>query len=99
MIPDFAQTLYDRFEREGIPLLLAGGWAVRHHGYSRITLDVDWVCQRSKKSAAVDLMDTLHFTKCSEGMASRFKSRKHSTLPYFERYAEPGAYEIIKSES
>jgi hypothetical protein len=30
MIPDFAQSLYDRFEREGIPLLLPGGWAVCH---------------------------------------------------------------------
>lgn len=36
MIPGFAQSLYDRFEREGIPLLLAGGWAVCHHGYVRM---------------------------------------------------------------
>jgi hypothetical protein len=43
MIPDHAQTLYSRFEQEGIPLLLAGGWAVNHHGYSRYTRDVDWI--------------------------------------------------------
>jgi hypothetical protein len=98
MIPDFAQSLYERFEREGIPLLLAGGWAVCHYGYSRLTLDVDWVCPRSKEAAAVALMDNLHFSKCSAGMASRFKNRKHPALPYvdliwvddatFERMAE-----------
>jgi hypothetical protein len=84
MIPDFAQSLYDRFEREGIPLLLAGGWAVCHHGYSRLTLDVDWVCPRSKEAVAVSLMDSLHFSRCSDGMASRFKSRKHPALPYVD---------------
>ncbi|MCX6879023.1 MAG: hypothetical protein NTW21_35225 [Verrucomicrobia bacterium] len=41
--PDFAQSLYQRFDREGIPLLLAGGWAVSFHGYSRYTRDVDWI--------------------------------------------------------
>jgi hypothetical protein len=25
MLPEFAQSLYERFNREGIPLLLAGG--------------------------------------------------------------------------
>ena len=48
MLPEFAHSLYQSFEREGIPLLLAGGWAVCHHGYTRLTLDVDWVCPRSK---------------------------------------------------
>ncbi|WP_193213214.1 hypothetical protein [Luteolibacter marinus] len=47
MLPDFAQSLYDRFDREGIPLLLAGGWAVSHHGYNRFTRDVDWICSRA----------------------------------------------------
>jgi hypothetical protein len=84
MIPDFAQTLYDRFEREGIPLLLAGGWAVCHHGYSRTTFDVDWVCPRSQKSAAASIMEELGFSKLSEGMASRFKNRKHPALPYID---------------
>jgi len=84
MLPDFAHSLFERCEQEGIPLLLAGGWAVCHHGYSRLTLDVDWVCPRSKETEAVALMDQLHFTKCSDGMASRFKNRKHPTLPFID---------------
>jgi hypothetical protein len=77
MLPEFALSLYHSFERAGIPLLLAGGWAVCHHGYTRLTLDVDWVCPRSKQSEAVALMDRLCFTKTSDGMASRFQSRKN----------------------
>lgn len=108
MIPDFAQSLYQSFEREGIPLLLAGGWAVCHHGYSRLTLDVDWVCPRSKESGAVALMDRLHFTKSTEGMASRFKNRKHAAFPYvdliwvddatFEKMAETDPAEAQKQK-
>ena len=83
-LPDFARSLYQAFERENIPLLLAGGWAVCYHGYTRLTLDVDWVCPRSKESDAVALMDRLHFTKTSEGMASRFKNRKEPAFPYID---------------
>ena len=50
MLPEFAYSLYERFAQEGIPLLLAGGWAVCHHGYARLTLDVDWVCPRSRET-------------------------------------------------
>lgn len=106
MIPDFAQSLYEHFEREGIPLLLAGGWAVCHHGYSRLTLDVDWVCPRLQESAAVELMDKIGFTKKTEGMASRFKNRKHAAFPYvdliwvdessFAKMAEPDSTETQK---
>jgi hypothetical protein len=84
MLPDFAHSLYERFAREGIPLLLAGGWAVCHHGFTRLTLDVDWVCPRSKEAEAIKLMDHLHFTKSTDGMASRFKSRKDAVFPYID---------------
>ena len=107
MLPEFAHSLYQSFEREGIPLLLAGGWAVCHHGYTRLTLDVDWVCPRSKESEAVALMDRLHFTKSTDGMASRFKSRKDAVFPYidliwvddatFAKMAEPDSVETQKS--
>ncbi len=80
MLPDFAQTLHERFAREGIPLLLAGGWAVCHHGYSRFTNDVDWVCSRSHESGAMEIMESLGFEIVFEAMATRFKHRKHLDL-------------------
>ncbi len=99
MVPDFAQSLYRAFEREGIPLLLAGGWAVCHHGYSRLTLDVDWVCARSNEERATALMDSLGFDQSTDGMAARFKYRKVLAFPFvdliwvddssFRRMSEP----------
>lgn len=81
MIPDFAQSLFERFEREGIPLLLAGGWAVCHHGYTRFTNDIDWICSREHESQAIGLMESLDFRIIFEAMATRFKHTKHLDIP------------------
>lgn len=81
MIPDFAQSLYQRFESEDIPLLLAGGWAVCHHGYSRYTNDIDWICSRSDESRAQEVMKSLGFETAFEAMATRFQHAKHLDLP------------------
>lgn len=80
MIPDFAQSLFDRFSREGIPLLLAGGWAVCHHRYSRFTNDIDWICSRAHESRALEVMKSLDFEIAFEAMATRFKHPKHLDL-------------------
>lgn len=80
MLPEFAHSLYQKFEREGIPLLLAGGWAVCHHGYSRYTNDIDWICSRAEESRALDLMQSLGFEIVFESMATRFQHKKHFDL-------------------
>jgi len=84
MLPEFAKSVFFQFQAANIPLLLAGGWAVCHHGYSRLTLDVDWVCQRSKQTEALALMEQLGFEKCSDGMASRFKHRREIAYPFID---------------
>lgn len=84
MLPEFAQSLYERFEREGIPLLLAGGWAVCHHGYARITFDFDWVCPLSRVSAAPSLMEELGFLRTTDGMASRYAKKGDLAFPFID---------------
>lgn len=84
MLPEFAKSLYFRFHEAEIPLLLAGGWAVCHHGYSRLTLDVDWICQRSNQDRAALLMKKLGFRKSSDGMASRFKHQTELAYPFID---------------
>lgn len=80
MLPEFAHSLYQSFEREGIPLLLAGGWAVCHHGYTRYTNDIDWVCSRADEARAIHLMKSLGFDIVFEAMATRFHNTKHFDL-------------------
>jgi len=81
MLPDFAHSLHHRFECEGIRLLLAGGWAVCHHGYSRFTRDVDWVCSRADESRALALMASLGFTITFQSMATRFQLTRRPEIP------------------
>lgn len=77
---NFVHSLFQRFEQEGIPLLLAGGWAVRHHGYSRYTNDIDWICSRVDESRALELMRSLGFEVVFESMATRCRHPKHLDL-------------------
>ncbi|WP_367873179.1 hypothetical protein [Luteolibacter sp. Populi] len=81
MLPQYAQSLYERFESEGIPLLLAGGWAVSHHGHSRYTRDVDWICSRADEVRALALMKLLGFEIAFEAMATRFQLAKDQDFP------------------
>ena len=81
MLPEYAQSLYERFEQEGIPLLLAGGWAVSHHGYGRFTRDIDWVCSRSNEARALALMESLGFSITIESMATRFQLKDILSFP------------------
>lgn len=78
---DFAKSLFDRFEVEGIPLLLAGGWAVTSYGFSRNTVDIDWVCSRSREKEIIELMSKLGFKPISSGMATRFQYISDLAIP------------------
>jgi len=80
-LKDFAKSIFDHFEEEGVPLLLAGGWAVTSYGFSRNTLDIDWVCARSSESDALALMSKLGFQPTSDGMATRFKYTRDLAFP------------------
>lgn len=83
-LPEFAHSLQQRFDAAGIPLLLAGGWAVCFHGHSRTTLDVDWICRRSQYDTACGLMQQTRFVQQSEGMASRFKHHADPSIPFVD---------------
>ena len=80
-LKDFSKSLFERFEEAGIPLLLAGGWAVNSYGFSRNTLDVDWVCARGRAQDAITLMSDLGFDAVSDGMATRFRYRRDFAFP------------------
>ncbi len=80
-VKDFAKSLFKRFEEENIPLLLAGGWAVTSYGFSRNTIDIDWVCSRNREDDAVGLMTKLGFQAVSAGMATRFQYARDLACP------------------
>lgn len=88
------------FEGEGIPLLLAGGWAVCFHGHSRATLDIDWICRRSQFHEACALMERLGLSRLSDGMASRFKSDKDPSIPFTDLiWVDDATFATMKEDS
>jgi hypothetical protein len=99
-LPEFAHSLCERFESEGIPLLLAGGWAVCFHGHSRATLDVDWICRRSQLSMACQLMERLRFERMTDGMATRFKHRSDPSVPFIDLiWVDDHSFLLLKESS
>lgn len=76
--------MFARFEAAGIPLLLAGGWAVSAHGFPRNTLDLDWVCSRSLEAEARAIMEQLGFLPRSDGMATRFQYARELAFPFVD---------------
>ena len=93
MLPEHAQSLYERFERDGIPLLLAGGWAVAHHGYRRFTRDVDWICSRADEARAKQLLRNLGFTETFDSMATRYQRPDDIAFPPIDLlWVDPGTF-------
>lgn len=80
-LPELGRSVFEVFQEAGIPLILAGGWAVNHYGYSRHTRDIDWICRRSDEPAAKDLMASVGMAVTFEAMATRFHHPKHLTAP------------------
>lgn len=97
MLPEFAQSLHERFASEGITLLLAGGWAVCHHGYSRFTNDIDWICPRADEIRALEIMKSLGFEIAFEAMATRFQHPEHIGLPPVDLlWVGPETFSILR---
>jgi len=46
----------------GVPCLLVGGLAVNHHGYTRNTLDIDWMIVGAHRDVVRDVMKKAGFT-------------------------------------
>ena len=73
MLPESIESLYRLLRDREIKVLLAGGWAVNEHGYSRQTVDVDWVASEKEKDPIQSLMRLLKFTPESESnLVTRF---------------------------
>lgn len=99
-LPEFAHSLFRKFEDNRIPLLLAGGWAVCFHGYPRATLDIDWICQRSQYAEALQLMESMGFDRVFDGMASRFKHRGDPSIPFVDLlWVDDGTFATMATEA
>lgn len=50
---DSLKSIAAVLERAGVTPMMAGGWAVNHHGFSRSTLDIDLVYDRGRRDEII----------------------------------------------
>jgi hypothetical protein len=77
---DVFRVVADVLEPSGIDCLLVGGFAVNHYGYSRSTLDVDFMIVADKQDAVRDAMRKAGFTSYSIHETVMFLQRPGSVL-------------------
>ena len=99
VLPDSIGSLHHLLQSAGINVLLAGGWAVNEHGYSRETRDIDWIACESQKDTVRDLMTSSGFATGSEShLVTRFSPR-NPTLPIIDfLWVDPDTYSSLDAE-
>ena len=56
------EVVANKLSAAGVPCLLVGGLAVNHHGYTRNTLDIDWMIVGAHRAVVRDVMKKAGFT-------------------------------------
>lgn len=74
------EVVSQRLPESGIPFLMIGGHAVNHYGYTRATMDVDFMIAAKDVVSVRNIMKTSGFTNVSEGETVIFFSLPESPL-------------------
>lgn len=73
MLPDSIDSLHRLLDKDGIQVILVGGWAVNEHGYSRETRDIDWIASETQQDSVTKTMLSAGFeVGTTSGLVTRF---------------------------
>lgn len=88
-LKDVFRVVADVLEPSGIDCLLVGGFAVNHYGYSRSTLDVDFMIMSDNQDAVRNAMRKAGFTNISI----------HDTVMFFQRPNSAWRIDFLKVDA
>lgn len=74
------EVVSQRLPESGIPFLMIGGHAVNHYGYTRATMDVDFMIAANDVPAVREVMKLAGFSNISEGDTVIFFSLPESPV-------------------
>jgi len=74
------ELVASRFAERGIDTLLIGGFAVNHYGYSRNTMDIDFMLASHQENEACRLMRENGYTNISKHETVIFVQKPESSL-------------------
>ena len=87
------QAVFDvvtgKLSAAGIESLLIGGFAVNYYGYTRNTLDVDWMIVSEQRDAVRDIMRREGFTNAAF----------HENVMFFQRPGTPWRVDFLHADS
>jgi hypothetical protein len=97
---DFLKSLASVMERTGVTPMMAGGWAVNHHGFSRVTLDIDFVYDREKREDIISaLAQAGYVPKLDLSFACRMLHRSMAAPILDVIWVDAGTFAKLLAES
>ncbi|MCU0779160.1 MAG: nucleotidyl transferase AbiEii/AbiGii toxin family protein [Akkermansiaceae bacterium] len=97
---DFLKSLASVMERTGVTPMMAGGWAVNHHGFSRSTLDIDFVYDRERREEIISaLAQAGYVPKLDLSFACRMLHRSMAAPILDVIWVDRGSFEKLLAES
>ena len=97
------QTVFDvvanKLPAAGVECLLVGGFAVNHYGYTRNTLDVDWMIVSEQRDAAREIMRREGFTNTAVHENVMFFQRPGTAWRVDFLYADKATMEQLLSRA
>jgi hypothetical protein len=97
---DFLKSLASVMESAGVTPMMAGGWAVNHHGFSRSTLDIDFVYDREKREEIISaLAQAGYFPKLDLHFACRMLHRSMAVPILDVIWVDSGTFQKLLDES
>lgn len=83
------EVVVNELSAAGVECLLVGGFAVNHYGYSRSTLDIDFMVVSDDRDAVLDAMRQAGFTSYSI----------HANITSFQRPGETLRVDFLNTDS
>ena len=83
------EVVVNKLSAAGVECLLVGGFAVNHYGYSRSTLDIDFMVVSDDRDAVLDAMRQAGFTSYSI----------HANVTFFQRPGETLRVDFLNTDS
>ena len=98
MRSEILNSIIDLLHRNDLTPLMAGGWAVAHHGYPRFTQDFDFIFSIEDKEKVFSVMSEV---RChivfDEKVATRFAHESLSVPMIDALWIEPISYKMLLS--
>ncbi len=100
MILELIERLAREAEKRGVEFLVIGGHAVVHHGYERMTTDVDFLSEQSSREAWRSILGEFGYDLALETSAFEQFSKHELGCPQVDiMFVNPGTWENLRGES